>query len=136
MCSSDLSLIQRGKNEFNFELPYSKVVVTFKLLSHGDENKIDREIKGLEKVNPNGSYDVTTRLKHTIIAVNGDRDTGTVREFVDNMLARDIRAFREYVNKIMPDLNLKVDLTTASGNVVEGVDLPVGISFFWPNSGV
>lgn len=132
----DESLITPGKNEFNFTLPYSKVVVTFKLLSHGDENKIEKEIKGLEKINPNGSYDVTTRLKHTLIGVNGNMETGIVREFVDNMLARDIRALREYINKIMPDLDMKTDITTASGDVVEGVDLPIGINFFWPDAGI
>jgi hypothetical protein len=130
------SLFTPGKNEFNFELPFSKMLVTFKLLSHGDENKIEKEIKGLERVNSNGSYDVTTRLKHTIVAVNGDRDIATVREFVDNILARDIRSLREYVNNIMPDLDLKVDITTASGDVVEGVDLPIGVNFFWPDAGV
>jgi hypothetical protein len=130
----DESIFKPGKNEFDFQLPFSKVTVTFKLLNHGDENKIEKEIKGLEKVNAQGSYDVTTRLKHTIIAFNGDRDVATVREFVDNMLARDIRPLREYINSIMPDLNMKVNVVRANGDVVEGVDLPIGINFFWPDA--
>jgi hypothetical protein len=144
--TSDLSLLDAkeidekiftpGKNEFNFELPISKVVITFKLLTHGDEVKLDKEIAGLKKLNAQGSYDVTTRLKHTIIAINGDRDVATVREFSDNILARDVRSFREYVNKISPDVNLKVSFTKANGDVMEGVDLPIGASFFWPDAGI
>jgi hypothetical protein len=130
----DETLFTPGKNEFNFQLPFSKVTVTFKLLSHGDENKIEKEVKGLSKINAQGSYDVSTRLKHTIIAVNGDRDVATVREFVDNMLARDIRPLRDYINNIMPDLNMKINVTKSNGDVVEDVDLPIGINFFWPDA--
>ena len=130
----DESLFTPGKNEFNLQLPFSKVTLIFKLLTHGDEQKIEKEIKGLEKINAQGSYEVTTRLKHTIIAVNGDRDTATIREFVDNMLARDVKALRDQMVKVMPDVNLKVNITKASGDVVEGVDMPIGINFFWPDA--
>jgi hypothetical protein len=132
----DETLYTPGKNEFNFELPFSKVTVTFKLLTHGDETKLDKEITGLKKVNANGSYDITTRLKHTILAINGDRETSTVREFADNMLARDVRALREYINKVSPDIDLKVNFTKANGDVVEGVDLPISVNFFWPDAGI
>jgi hypothetical protein len=131
----DESLYTPGKNEFNIQLPFSKVTVTFKLLNHNDENKIEKEIKGLEKINAQGAYDVTTRLKHTIVAVNGDRDQTNIREFCDNMLARDVKALREQINKVMPDVNMKIDITRANGDVVEGVDLPIGVNFFWPDSG-
>ena len=50
-------------NNFTFTLPKSGNTVTFKLLTHGDEKKIDAEIKGLKKINPNGSY-LYTMIKH------------------------------------------------------------------------
>jgi hypothetical protein len=128
------SLFVRGKNEFSFVLPISKVSITFKLLTHGDETKIEKEIEGLKKINPNQVATVTTRLKHLLLSVNGDRDIATIREFVDNMLARDVKALRDHINKITPDLNLKVNAVKASGDVVEGIDLPIGVSFFWPDT--
>jgi hypothetical protein len=130
----DESLFTPGKNEFNFQLPFSKMTVTFKLLTHEDEGKIEKEIKGLEKLNSQGSYDITTRLKNTIIAVNGNPDIALVREFCDNMLARDVKALREYINKIMPDIDMKVSAVKANGDVLEGIDLPIGLSFFWPDA--
>jgi hypothetical protein len=72
-----------------------------------------------------------------ITSVQGDSEIKTIRDFVDNyLLARDSRAFREYVSKISPDVDLKVSFTKANGDVVEGVDLPIGASFFWPDLGV
>jgi hypothetical protein len=130
----DETLFVRGKNEFSFQLPFSQVSITFKLLNHGDENKIDKEIEGLKKLNAQSVTTVTTRLKHMILSVNGDRDVAVVREFVDNMLARDVKALREYVNKISPDLDLKINAVKASGGVVEGIELPIGVGFFWPDA--
>ncbi len=68
------SLYTPGLNEFNFKLPHSDNTVTFKLLTHGDEKKIEAEIKGLQKINPSATYDVTTRLKYMITSVNGNRE--------------------------------------------------------------
>ena len=40
-----MKTFQDGKNEFEFTLPNSKRVVTFKLLTHKDERQIDSTIK-------------------------------------------------------------------------------------------
>jgi hypothetical protein len=130
----DESLFTRGKNEFNFTLPFSKITVTFKLLTHGDEKKIDKEIEGLKKINPQSVTTITTRLKYLITSINGDREIATIREFVDNMLSRDVRALRDQVNKITPDVDLKINAIKENGDVVEGIELPIGVSFFWPES--
>ena len=50
----DESLITEGKNEFSFTLPASKVNITFKLLTHGDEINIENEIKDLLKPDISG----------------------------------------------------------------------------------
>ena len=42
------SIYKRGINEFTFTLPTTDNVVTFKLLSHGDEKRIEQEIKGMQ----------------------------------------------------------------------------------------
>ena len=132
----DESLIKEGKNEFDFKLPTSKVSVTFKLLTHGDEQAIDREIKGLKKLNKKVTSDVTTRLKHIITSINGDYEQKTIRNFVDNeFLAIDAREFRNYIRKIQPDVNLIYNYEDQRGNIKE-IDIPVGIQFFWPDASV
>jgi len=121
----------RGQNEFSFTLPASNNEITFKLLTHGDEAKIEKELQGLKKIKKDNSPSLTTRLKYMITSINGDRETKTIREFVDTaFLARDARAFREYVQKIQPD----VDLTFFPSNSEGPVSIPIGISFLWPDA--
>ena len=127
----DESLYTKGQNEFSFTLPTSGNEVTFKILTHGDEVKINQELEGLKKLNKEGSPELTTRLKYMIQSVNGDREKKTIREFVDQaFLARDTRAFREYINKIQPD----VDLSFFPQGNSKPVSLPIGLSFFWPDT--
>lgn len=126
----DESLITPGENEFNYTLPSSGTKLTFKILTSADDKKIDAEIKGIKKVNKNASPELTTRLKYLITSVNGDRETKTIRDFVDNyLLARDSRALREYIKQVQPDVNL--NFTDDSG---EEVAIPINLNFFWPDA--
>ena len=117
-------------NEFTFTLPKSKNTITFKLLTHKDEQDINRELEGLKKINKDSSPELSTRLKHMITSVEGNRDKKDIREFVDNyLLAQDSRALREYVREIQPD----VDLTFFPNGSDDRVSLPIGLKFFWPD---
>jgi hypothetical protein len=130
----DENLFEKGKNEFIFTLPKSGNVVTFKLLTGQDEKSIDAEIKGLQKIDANGSFDNTTRLKHMIIAINGKTDRVSIIDFVDNyLLVPDSRAFKKYYAEISPDIETTITLNK-DGYVQEGVTIPIGISFFWPDA--
>jgi hypothetical protein len=131
----DESVFTQGVNEISFVLPQSKNEITFRLLTHGDERAIESELKGLKKLYPDKSFDVTTRLKHLIVSVEGKRERKDIREFVDTYLtAQDSRALRDYYSKVMPDIDTTITIDK-DGYVQEGVDIPIGISFFWPNSG-
>jgi hypothetical protein len=124
-------LFKDGKNNFEFTLPHSGNHVTFKLLTHKDEQDINRELEGLKKINKDNSPELTTRLKHLITSVEGKTEKKDIREFVDNyLLARDSRALREYVKEIQPD----VDLTFFPDGSNDRVNIPIGVSFFWPDA--
>ena len=123
-------LFQNRVNEFSFTLPYSKNEVTFKLLTQKDEQAITRELNGLKKIKKDHSPELTTRLKYLITSIEGKRDTKDIRNFVDNyLLAKDSRALREYIKEIQPD----VDLTFFPDDGTNRVNIPIGISFFWPD---
>ena len=124
-------LKEEGVNEFDFTLPHSKVDITFKLLTHGDDKAIDREIEGLKKVKKDLNPELTTRLKYTITSISGDREKKTIREFVDNyLLAKDSRALREEIRRVSPDINLKY----FGEGVEEGINIPINLNFFWPDA--
>ena len=124
-------LLSATENNFSFDLPTTDNSITFKILTHGDEKKIERELEGLKKINKDDSPEVSTRLKHIITSINGDSDPPTVRKFVDKaLLARDSRALREYISQIQPD----VDLTFSPEGAKYKRSIPISIGFFWPDS--
>jgi hypothetical protein len=132
----DYSLFQKGTNDFSFTLPKSGNVVTFKILTHNDEQKIDAEIKGLQKIRPEANSEMTTRLKYIITSVNGDRDTKAIRDFVDNhLLAPEARALRQYYTQISPDIDMKY-IPQDQDYTGEGIEISVGLNFFWPDAGI
>jgi hypothetical protein len=121
----------KGINEFHFNLPETGNEITFKLLSHKDDDHIDREVKGLQKLKKDSNPVASTRYKHMITSVNGLRDQKDIREFVDKyFLARDARAFREYYRQLSPDIDLEVQIDGEEGVV----NLPITLNFFWPDS--
>ena len=130
----DESLFEEGKNEFPFTLPTSKKEITFKFLTHKDERAIEAEINGLKKINENVSAGVSTRLKHVITSIDGDRTKSTIRNFVDNqLLAIDSRALRNHIIEIQPDTNLVFKYEAKDGNFID-IDIPINLNFFWPDA--
>jgi hypothetical protein len=136
----DLSLVENKKintelfkdrvNEFSFTLPFSKNNITFKLLSHKDEQAIQRELDGLRKIHKNNLPELSTRMKYLITSVEGKTEKKDIREFVDKyLLARDSKALRQYVREIQPD----VDLTFFPDGESERTSIPMGTEFFWPD---
>lgn len=128
-------LKEANKNEFNYTLPHSGTEITYKILNNKDEKNINADLKGLKKINKQSSAELSTRLKYMIISVNGDDTPKTVRDFVDNhFLARDSRAFRQHIKEVQPDMDLTFDFYPSDGgDVEEGVKIPIGVTFFWPD---
>ena len=134
--NKDLSDHLNMKVKTNLATPHlsTETLLTFKLLTHGDENKIEREVKGLKKINKESSAELSTRLKYIILSVNGSTEQQDIRNFVDNrFLARDSRAFRKHIADIMPDADIRF---YPDGGSEEGVQIPIGIGFFWPDADV
>jgi len=126
-------LIEPGVNELKYTLPFSKNEITFCLLTGQIEKSIDAEIKGIKRINKNASPELSTRLKHQILSINGETDQKTIRDFIDNfMLAKDSSAFRSYLKTISPDI--KLVFVHEANNSEEEVAIPVQVQFFWPDA--
>ena len=130
----DFSKFPKGKNEFNFKLPTSEREVTFKLLTGKAEKDIDLEIKAKQKISKTQSSELTTRLKHMIISVDGSSEKSYINNFVDNeFLSRDSLAFRQYLASITPDVDMNVEVVDSDGKKTE-VAVPITVRFFWPSA--
>jgi hypothetical protein len=133
----DYSLFDHRKNEFDFKLPQSKRVVTFRLMTHELEKQIQTEIKSMNKTQVRTGIDreLTTRLKNIIVAIDGESGRATVNNFVDNELfALDSRALRTHMKEISPDLDMTFTFVSDTTGEVKEMEIPMGVSFFWPST--
>ena len=130
----DESEITEGKNEFSFVLPHTNVTITYKILTNRDEKHIEAEVKGYKKLDKHASPELSTRLKHMLLSVNGDTDNKVIRDFVDNyMLARDSRSLREHIKETQPDIQMKFNYIGENGEEEDAV-VPMTAGFLWPES--
>jgi len=132
----DFKKFEKNKNEFDFELPASKKVITFKILTQKDEKQIDNELKAMKKFTKESGIDpeITTRLKASIIAIDGNRERNTINKFVDTeFLSVDSFAYRTYLTSITPDIDLSCSVELDNGEIEEIV-VPVTAQFFWPST--
>lgn len=126
---------KRGTNEFEFLLPISKKIVKFRILSCGDERDINRELDMEAKHSDDGhTSELTTRMAKAIISVDGDTNRMQILKFVQNMPAKDARAFRKYAQDSQPDVDATFDFFCDNcSHVQKGVAVPIGPDFFYPS---
>jgi hypothetical protein len=122
-------------NQFNAKLP-TGVEVTFKLLTRQDELEIEKEVAALKKFNKSIEGDTTVRLNYMITSVNGNSDKKVIRQFSEAMIMRDLRALREEIKRVSPDVNFEVEANCPSCDSEVKVRMPMGVNFFWPDLGV
>jgi hypothetical protein len=129
----DFDKYPKEENAFQFKLPYSGKVVTFKLLTKKDEDAIEAELKGMEKISKDLRREVTTRLGHIIIAIDGSDKQVDIRRFVnEELVSKDSLALRTHMRGTLPDIDTTFDFVCNSCQFERKEETPMGASFFWP----
>ena len=130
-----------GSNLFDYTLPKSQVKVLFKLITGSDEDKINKQVETNRKATQGTGIDnlVTSRLKSQILQLvdsegNITDEEGVISQFIDNMSSFDSKAFRDYVDKIEPDVDMRQEVVCPVTGETGEVEIPIGIEFFWPRS--
>ena len=131
----EVSPVADGANLFELELPVTKKTIQVKFLTGHDEQDIvvatDRKKKkGLQKTDSM----ITDRLTRSIISVDNIRDKNKIAIFVKNMPARDSLSLRKFLDNYEPGIEMKAWMTCPSCHESSEVRLPLGASFFWPES--
>lgn len=127
---------KKGSSTFEFTLPAAaKNTLTLKLLTHGDEKAIEEEVKSQKKLTKIIGVDpeLTTRLKHVIVAVDGNSEKAFINKFVDNMLSVNSLALRKFLKQVTPDVETNFYYGCDSCDYVQPkMAMPINVSFFWP----
>ena len=130
----DETLITPHVNEFEYTLPKAGNVIKFKILTVGDQKRIDSDLKGLRKAQDiYGTQNLTTRFRYMILSVDGNTDKSNINKCIQNMLAVDSRAFREYINKISPDVDLEVEGEDPETGEPFRNNFEIGVDLFYPD---
>lgn len=131
----DESSFVAGENRFSYQINgrNGKIDLEFKLLTVGDQKKIDEKLK---KYKTGGREDkqISVRLQQMILSVNGNSDPNYIAVFVENdFLAKDSREFRNHVAKMQPGPNMEIDLIDEETGESFRTQITIGPNFFWPD---
>lgn len=131
----DFSKFPKNVNEFQFELPHSKINITFKLLTHSDETLINNQLKKIKNYETGGvNPELTTRLTYFITELNGESNKAKIHKFVNNELSsRDSLEFRQYLSEITPGMETDITLDCPLCGYEQTIALPMDVNFFWPS---
>lgn len=129
----DFSKLNRN-NEYEY-VTKNGTKLTFQLLTHGIEKKIDADLIAMNKILKDNPVEITTRLRHIIKAVDGNTDIGYISKFITNrFLAADSRAFRNHVKDLTPDVDFTFDYVSPITGEKEALQVPFGLDFFYPTN--
>ena len=139
----DLSKVQTKETDFskiNTDNKYTFTTtngqeIEFSLLTHGDEKKIDADVKALQRLNKGGSTgELTTRYRYMIQSIDGDSNVSSITKFINNQfLTRDTRKFRDLIRELQPDINMEFEYENPQTGEKEAKPIPMGVGFFWPS---
>lgn len=126
--------VELGQNIFEVTLPVTKKSVKVKFLTGHDEREMMIISDRKKKSGLNVENSVTDRLSRSIISIEGITDRNKINLFVQHMPARDSLALRRFLDDYEPGIDMKSHMTCDSCHEESEVDLPIGASFFWPDS--
>jgi hypothetical protein len=117
---------------FDFVLPLCKSVVKFKLLNVGELEEVEK----LTETDKNNNIPVdstpTYMLERQIVEIDGIRDAGYLKDFIETMRLNDSKELTKKIAEIDCGVDLELEVRTPGGGSIKTF-LPLNIKFFWPN---
>ena len=133
MKTLDIEPMEKGENRFHFQVP-TGTHIEFKFLNSAEEKEIsDAQYRIKRSTNSPVDRNVTTRLKNTIISIDGNTDSSLINQYVDTLNVRDSRALRKYMEDNTPDIDMNQEFNCSHCGHRGEVDVPISVSFFWPD---
>ena len=130
----DVAPISPGANLFECELPVTRKKVKWRFLTGVEEKEISQMQERKKKQGMLNDNLVTTRLSYSIHSIDDVTDKTKIGFFIRNMPAKDSLFLRKYIDKNEPGIDMKAWMDCPSCLESSEVKLPLGASFFWPDS--
>ena len=121
-------------NEFQTTLPITKKKVYFKFLTGKEEEEILADMEARRKKGILAENVITTRLKHSVVAIDSNRSKDFIARICQKLPARDSLFLRKHIDSVEPGIEMKFDFSCVN-NECEHTDymvIPMTSEFFWP----
>ena len=130
----EIEPVIEGENRFSFTLPITKKEVHFKFLTGKDEKEMSVVAERKKKLMPGSQMEsqVTSRLEHVILSIDGVEDRNKINSFIKNMPALDSRKLRTYIESHEPGIDMSAWMSCPHCSESSQISMPLGINFFWP----
>ena len=130
-----ISPVQPGLNLFEFVLPVTKRTVHFKFLTGKQEEELTEANNRRKSLMPDMDVTslVTSRLEAQVVSIDGVTDKTKLSAFIRKMPAYDSRTLRGFISRNEPGMDMRQEMECRKCSSVSEVEVPVGISFFWPD---
>lgn len=118
---------------FYFDLPLSKDVIAFRILTVGEIGVLERILE--ENKEEIVNTEATLALTAQIYSINGKTSRSYIEEYVDSMRLMDVKALRDYMGKVNCGIDLMLNIDLPNGEKINTF-LPLTSRFFWPDYNV
>lgn len=130
----EINPMAEGANLFEYTLPVTKKKIQFKFLTGRDETEMSTIAERQKKQGQKTDNLVTSRLQHSIVAIDNITDRSKINHFVKNMPARDSLSLRKFIDANEPGIEMKAWMQCPNCHEHSEVNLPLGATFFWPDT--
>ena len=117
---------------FDIELPRTKAIVTFKLLT-GKEEKLMVNAMEHARKHKVEEKNVTHQLNQLVVAVNGDTSAQTKNYLIQNIPSMDSRHIRTSYDIACPNVDLTQVFECSECDYTQDMEVPLTADFFWPD---
>jgi hypothetical protein len=126
--------IVRDDGTFDFATERGDVL-TLKYLTSVDESAIDAETEASKRAYKNKDMSFSIRLRHQIVALNGDKDKGKIREYISSgrMTMLDTTNVRRFLSGNLPEIELKQEITCPECREAFDEDIVINEQLFFPS---
>lgn len=131
--------IAAGSNVFETIMPKNKesdpdIVIRYRHMTGADEINITQTQERKKKQGFQTDNLITTRYQHQIVAVNDITDKTKIQMFCQRMPTKYSLALRKAMDENEPGIQMKQHIQCPSCFEESEVSMPLGASFFWPDT--
>jgi len=126
-----VTLLENGN--FVYDDDDYNLQLELRLLNGRDETRITKTLEKSKKLKSEVG-NITTMLENIIVSVNDIKDSGAIRQVVSAMPVKLSRKLRSVYEEVMPNMGIYADFECDSCPHAERLEVPISISFFWPDA--